>query len=82
MRITYVVGLLLALLSTTTKTEDQVEGGLLLNVVVAESATIFELLAGEDQSLLVGWDSIVFWSDKRIRSIECERTPPCLGSWP
>ncbi len=44
-RITYVVGLLLALLSTTTKAEHQVKSGLLLNVVVTESATILELLA-------------------------------------
>ncbi len=29
------------------------EGGLLLNVVVGESAAVFELLAGEDQTLLV-----------------------------
>ena len=38
---------------TTTETEDQVEGGLLLDVVVGESAAILELLAGEDQALLV-----------------------------
>ena len=31
----YVVGLLLALLSTTTETKDEMKGGLLLNVVVA-----------------------------------------------
>ena len=30
------------------------EGGLLLDVVVAEGATILELLACEDQALLVG----------------------------
>ena len=29
------------------------EGGLLLDVVVAKSATILQLLAGEDQPLLV-----------------------------
>jgi hypothetical protein len=33
-----------------------VEGGLLLDVVVAEGAAILELLAGEDQALLVGGD--------------------------
>ena len=33
------------------------EGGLLLDVVVRESATVFELLAGEDEALLVGWDA-------------------------
>ena len=54
MRITYVVGLLLALLSTTTKAEHQMKSRLLLDVVVTESATILELLARKDQTLLVG----------------------------
>ena len=51
---TNVVGLLLALLGTTTKAEHQVEGGLLLDVVIIEGATVLELLAGKDQTLLVG----------------------------
>jgi hypothetical protein len=38
--------------------EDQVEGGLLLDVVVAQSTAILKLLAGEDQSLLVWGNSI------------------------
>ena len=50
----HVVGLFLALLGTTTETKDEVERGFLLNVVVAQCATIFELLACEDQALLVG----------------------------
>jgi len=54
-----VVGLLLTLLGTTTKAEDQVKSRLLLDVVVAESASIFELLAGEDQALLVGGDTFL-----------------------
>ena len=33
------------------------EGRLLLDVVVAQCAAILQLLAGEDQALLVGWDS-------------------------
>ena len=40
-------------LHATTEAEDEVEGGLLLDVVVRESAAILELLAGEDQTLLV-----------------------------
>lgn len=52
-----VVGLLLALLGTTTKAENQVESRLLLNIVVAEGAAVFELLAGKDQALLVGGDT-------------------------
>jgi hypothetical protein len=54
-----VVGLLLTLLGTSTKTEDKVESGLLLDVVVVEGTAILELLSGEDQSLLVGWDSFL-----------------------
>merc|ERR1719289_242970 len=33
--------------------EDQVEGRLLLDVVVGQRATVFQLLAGEDQTLLI-----------------------------
>ena len=40
--------------TTATKSEHQVEGGLLLNIVVRKSAAILELLAGEDQTLLIG----------------------------
>ncbi|BAU00812.1 hypothetical protein VIGAN_10244500 [Vigna angularis var. angularis] len=32
------------------------EGGLLLDVVVSQGATILQLLPGEDQTLLVWWD--------------------------
>ena len=35
------------------------EGGLLLDVVVGESAAILELLAGEDESLLIGRDAFL-----------------------
>ena len=35
------------------------EGGLLLDVVVGEGSAVFELLAGEDESLLVGRDSFL-----------------------
>ncbi|CAN8004907.1 unnamed protein product [Ixodes hexagonus] len=34
------------------------EGRLLLNVVVGQGAPVFELLAGEDQTLLVGRDPL------------------------
>jgi hypothetical protein len=36
-----------------------VQSRLLLDVVVRESSTIFELLAGEDQSLLIRRDSFL-----------------------
>jgi len=42
---------------STAKTQDEMKGRLLLNVVVGQSATIFQLLASEDQTLLVGRDS-------------------------
>jgi len=53
------VVLLLALLSTTTQTENEVKGGLLLDVVVRESAAILKLLASEDQALLIGRDTLL-----------------------
>ena len=47
------VVLLLTLLTATTETEHQVEGRLLLDVIVAQSAAILQLLAGEDKTLLI-----------------------------
>lgn len=44
---------------TTTKTEDQMKSGLLLNVVVRESAAIFELLSGENETLLIRRNSFL-----------------------
>ena len=37
----------------------KVESALLLDVVVGEGATVFELLSGEDQTLLVGGDTLL-----------------------
>merc|ERR1712072_551560 len=51
--------LLLTLLTTSTETEHKVQGGLLLDVVVLESAAILELLAGEDETLLVRGDALL-----------------------
>ena len=51
------VVLLLALLSASPQPEHQVEGGLLLDVVVGQGPAIFKLLAGEDETLLVWWDT-------------------------
>ena len=45
--------------TTATKSEHQVKGGLLLNVVIRKSAAIFELLAGEDQALLIGGNALL-----------------------
>ena len=44
-------------LHATTQAQDQVKGGLLLDVVVCQSTAILQLLAGKDQALLVRWDT-------------------------
>merc|ERR1712161_154252 len=46
-------------LHTSSQTENQMQGGLLLDVVVGEGAAIFELLAGKDQSLLIWGNSFL-----------------------
>ena len=46
-------------LHTTTKAENQVEGRLLLDVVVREGAAIFQLLSSEDKTLLVRGDTLL-----------------------
>ena len=44
-------------LHSATETEHEVEGGLLLNVVVRQGASILELLSSEDQTLLIRRDT-------------------------
>ena len=44
-------------LHTSSKSEDQVESGFLLNVVVWKSSSILKLLSSKDKSLLIWWDS-------------------------
>ena len=46
-------------LLATTETEHQVESGLLLDVVVCQGAAILQLLAGEDETLLVRGDALL-----------------------
>ena len=46
-------------LHTSSKSEDQVESGFLLNVVVWKSSSIFKLLSSKDKSLLIWWDSFL-----------------------
>jgi len=46
-------------LHTTTQTKDKVESRLLLDVVVAQSAAVFELLASEDKTLLIRRDALL-----------------------
>ena len=44
---------------SSSESKNQVEGGLLLDVVIRESSAVLELLSGEDESLLVWWDSFL-----------------------
>ena len=44
---------------TATKAKHEVKSGLLLDVVVRESAAVLELLAGEDEALLIRRDSFL-----------------------
>merc|ERR1712139_511532 len=46
-------------LHSSTKAKDKMKGGLLLDVVVLRGTAIFELLAGEDETLLIGWDALL-----------------------
>ena len=44
---------------TTTEAEHEVQGGLLLDVVVSQGASLLELLAGEDEALLIRGDALL-----------------------
>jgi hypothetical protein len=46
-------------LHTTSKSEDEMKGRLLLDVVVLEGSAVFELLSGEDESLLIWGNSFL-----------------------
>ena len=46
-------------LHSTSESEDEMEGGLLLDVVVGESSAVFELLSSEDESLLIWWNTFL-----------------------
>ena len=52
-----VVDLLLSLLGSSAKAKNQVESGLLLDVVVRKGAAILELLTGKDKALLIRGDT-------------------------
>jgi hypothetical protein len=53
------VNLLLSLLTTTTQTQDEMESRFLLDVVVREGTAVFQLLSGENQTLLVWGNSFL-----------------------
>ena len=46
-------------LVSTTETQDQVQRALLLDVVVRQGATVLKLLSGENETLLVRWDTLL-----------------------
>jgi hypothetical protein len=46
-------------LHSTTETKDQVESRLLLNVVVRKCSAVFQLLSGENETLLIRWDALL-----------------------
>jgi hypothetical protein len=46
-------------LHTSSESQDEMESRLLLDVVVAEGSAVLELLAGEDEALLIGGDSLL-----------------------
>ena len=46
-------------LHSTAQPEHQMQGALLLNVVVGQGAAVLELFPGKDQSLLVRWNSFL-----------------------
>jgi hypothetical protein len=48
-----------AYLHSSTEVEHQLKSGLVLNVIIGECAAIFELLASEDKTLLVGGNALL-----------------------
>jgi len=46
-------------LHTTSKSQNQVKGGFLLDIVVGKSSAVFELLSGKDESLLIRGDTFL-----------------------
>ena len=46
-------------LHTTSKSQDEMKSGLLLDVVVGEGSTVLELLSSEDESLLIWWNTFL-----------------------
>lgn len=58
------------------------QGGLLLDVVVAQGATVLELLACKDQTLLVGRDPGRKLGTAVAIKQHVQQTLPCPGSLP
>ena len=58
-------------LHTTTQTEDEMEGGFFLDVVVAQGAAILKLLTSEDQTLLIRRDT---FNQNEVRRYKTDNT--------
>ena len=72
------VNLLFTLLTTSTKTQYQMQGRLLLNIVIAQGTSVLQLLSSKDQTLLIGWDSLLILNlgldiIDRVRWLNIER---------
>ena len=50
---------LATVLLTAAESKDEVQGGLFLNVVIAERSAILKLLSSKNQSLLIGRDAFL-----------------------
>jgi hypothetical protein len=46
-------------LHTSSKSENKMESGLFLDVVIGEGSAVFELLTSKDESLLIWWDTFL-----------------------
>lgn len=62
---------------TTTKAKNEMEGGLLLDVVIGKSASVFELLSSKNQTLLIRGNTflvlnLTLHSLDRIRTLDIE----------
>jgi hypothetical protein len=68
-------------LHSTPETEDEVESRLLLDVVIRKGTTILQLLASEDQTLLIRRDAAME-SDETAKQPPTTPTLLCLVSWP
>ena len=44
--------------TTTSQSQNQMESGLLLDVVVGKSSAVFQLFSSKNQSLLIRWNSL------------------------
>jgi hypothetical protein len=59
-------------LHSTTETKHQVEGALLLDVVVREGTSVLQLLSCEDEAVLVRGDSLFLVEDESLHKKENE----------